>query len=85
MNDQSNQNFAITTLESELRAMEKEEAATRKIDEPRSIAAAKAAADIRWGVAVLRAAVNGPIWPLPGGSLPDVTGLSVVAGSRLPE
>ena len=85
MSDESNPNFAITTLESELRAMEKEEAATRTLDEPRSIAAAKAAADIRWGIAVLRAAVNGPIWPLPGGALPDVTGLSVVAGSRLDE
>ena len=85
MNDESNPNFAITTLESELRAMEKEEAATRKIDEPRSIAAAKAAADIRWGVAVLRAAAHGPIWPMPGGELPDVTSFTIVAGSRLPE
>ena len=85
MNDQSNPNFAITTLESELRVMERDERGSRIIDEPRAEAAAKAASDIRWGIAVLRAAAHGPIWPMPGGELPDVTGFTIGTGSRLPE
>lgn len=63
-------NFAIATLETELRAMEYEEGHNRSFDEPKADAAAVAAAEIRQAIAILRAALGGPIWPEPTGDQP---------------